>query len=72
MVICCRIPENGNIKLGRITVRFADMPIFQDNSILQERELRSDELGNSICRHVIIAGIPFCWKFVTSCFWYNL
>ena len=49
MVICCRIPENGNIKLGRITVRFADMPIFRDNGVLQERELRSDELGNSMC-----------------------
>ncbi len=60
MVICCRIPENGNIKLGRITVRFADTLIFRDNSVLQERELRSDELRNSMCRYVIIAGIPFC------------
>ena len=58
-MICYQILENGNIKLGRITVRFADMPIFQDNSILQERELRSDKLGNSMCRHVIITGIPF-------------
>ena len=60
MAICCRIPENGNIKLGRITVRFADTLIFQDNGILQERELRSDELENSMYRHVIIVGIPFC------------
>ncbi len=60
VAICCQIPENGNIKLERITVRFADMPIFQDNSVLQECELRSDELENSMCWHVIIAGIPFC------------
>ena len=51
-MICCRILENGNIKLGQITVRFADTPIFQDNSVLQEYELRSDELGNSMCQYV--------------------
>ena len=60
MVICCRILENGNIKLRWITVWFADMLIFQDNDVLQECELRSDELENSMCWHVIIAGIPFC------------
>ena len=60
VVICYQIPENENIKLGWITVRFADMPIFQDNGVLQERELQSDELGNSMYWHVIIAGIPFC------------
>ncbi len=60
VAICCWILENRNIKLGRITVRFADMPIFRDNGVLQERELQSNELENSMCRHVIIAGILFC------------
>ncbi len=60
VVICCQISENGNIKLGRITVWFTDMPIFWDNDILQEHELRSDELENSMCQHVIIAKILFC------------
>ncbi len=60
MTIYCRIPENGNIKLERITVRFANTLIFRDNGVLQERELRSDKLENSMCRHVIIAEIPFC------------
>ena len=72
MMICCLILENRNIKLEQITVWFANMLIFQDNNVLQERELRNDELENSMYQHIIIAGILFYWKFITSCFWYNL
>ena len=68
---CCRISENGKIKLGRIKVRFVDT-IFWDNGVLQNRVLRIDELGNSICWHFITVSILFCWKFTTSCFWYSL
>ena len=60
VTIYCQILKNRNIKLGWITVQFADMPIFQDNGILQEHELRSNELENSMYQHVIIAEIPFC------------
>ncbi len=60
VTICYRILKNGNIKLRRITVWFANMLIFQNNDVLQECELRSNELGNSMYQYIIIAEIPFC------------
>ena len=69
---CCHILQKGKIKLGWITVRFVYMAIFWDNGILQKRDLRIDELGNSTCWHFIIVNILSCLKFTTSCFWYSL
>ena len=54
---CWLIPANGYIKLGRIIVRFVDTLIFSDNAVLQRRDLQTEELGNSMCWHFIIAGL---------------